>query len=79
VATLIDKEVDTKSAAAQLGRASEEVTDTYLIAKPVSPPTSPTSSNHSAPAEDPTNAGPTARHRHHRFVLRNDARRRRRT
>jgi integrase len=38
VATLIDKETDTKSAAAQLGHASEEVTDTYYIAKPVLAP-----------------------------------------
>jgi integrase len=38
VATLIDKEADTKSAAAQLGHASEEVTDTYYIAKPVLAP-----------------------------------------
>jgi integrase len=38
VATLIDKEADTKSAAAQLGHASEDVTDTYYIAKPVLPP-----------------------------------------
>jgi integrase len=35
VATLIDKEADTKTAAAQLGHASEEITDTYYIAKPV--------------------------------------------
>jgi integrase len=38
VATLIDKEADTKSAAAQLGHASEQVTDTYYIAKPVLAP-----------------------------------------
>ena len=38
VATLIDKEADTKTAAAQLGHASEEVTDTYYIAKPVLAP-----------------------------------------
>jgi integrase len=38
VATLIDQEADTKSAAAQLGHASEEVTDTYYIAKPVLAP-----------------------------------------
>lgn len=38
VATLIDKEADTKSAAAQLGHASEEVTDTYYVAKPVLAP-----------------------------------------
>jgi integrase len=35
VATLIDQEADTKTAAAQLGHASEEITDTYYIAKPV--------------------------------------------
>ncbi|MEU4556183.1 hypothetical protein [Micromonospora violae] len=34
VATLIEEETDTKSAAAQLGRSSEEVTATYYIAKP---------------------------------------------
>lgn len=38
VATLIKKERDIKSAAAQLGHASEEVTDTYYIAKPVLAP-----------------------------------------
>jgi hypothetical protein len=38
VATLIDQEADTKSAAAQLGHASEEVTDTYYVAKPVLAP-----------------------------------------
>src|SRR5260370_39416219 len=38
VATLINEEADTKSAAAQLGHASEEVTDTYYIAKPVLAP-----------------------------------------
>jgi Phage integrase family len=38
VATLIDKEADTKSAAAQLGHASEEITDKYYIAKPVLAP-----------------------------------------
>ena len=38
VATLIDQEADTKSAAAQLGHSSEEVTDTYYIAKPVIAP-----------------------------------------
>jgi len=38
VATLIDKEANTKSAAAQLGHASKEVTDTYYIAKPVLAP-----------------------------------------
>ena len=38
VATLIDKEADTKSAAAQLGHANEEVTDIYYIDKPVLAP-----------------------------------------
>jgi integrase len=38
VATLIKEETDTKSAAAQLGHSSEEVTDTYYIAKPVQAP-----------------------------------------
>jgi integrase len=38
VATLIDKEADTKRAAAQLGHASEEVTNTYYIAKPALAP-----------------------------------------
>lgn len=38
VATLIDKEADTKSAAAQLGHASEDVTNAYYIAKPVLAP-----------------------------------------
>jgi integrase len=38
VATLIKKERDIKSAAAQLGHASEEVTDTYYIAKPILAP-----------------------------------------
>ena len=38
VATLIKEEADTKSAAAQLGHSSEEVTDTYYIAKPVQAP-----------------------------------------
>ncbi|GAB2920802.1 hypothetical protein GCM10027280_04750 [Micromonospora polyrhachis] len=38
VATLIKNEADTKSAAAQLGHSSEEVTDTYYIAKPVQAP-----------------------------------------
>ncbi|MEU8217245.1 tyrosine-type recombinase/integrase [Micromonospora taraxaci] len=33
-ATLNKEETDTKSAAAQLGHSSEEVTDTYYIAKP---------------------------------------------
>jgi integrase len=38
VATLIDREADTRSAAAQLGHANEDVTDTYYIAKPVLAP-----------------------------------------
>jgi integrase len=38
VATLIDQEADTKSAAAQLGHASEEITNTYYVAKPVLAP-----------------------------------------
>jgi integrase len=38
VATLIDREADTKSAAAQLGHASEEVTGTYYIEKPAVAP-----------------------------------------
>ncbi|MEU1811771.1 tyrosine-type recombinase/integrase [Micromonospora aurantiaca (nom. illeg.)] len=38
VATLTKEEIDTKSAAAQLGHSSEEVTDTYYIAKPVQVP-----------------------------------------
>ncbi|GAA0908990.1 putative phage integrase [Virgisporangium aurantiacum] len=38
VATLIDHEADAKSAAAQLGHSSEEITDTYYIAKPVIAP-----------------------------------------
>lgn len=38
VATLIKEESDTKSAAAQLGHSSEEVTETYYIAKPVQAP-----------------------------------------
>ncbi|MEV4715049.1 tyrosine-type recombinase/integrase [Micromonospora sp. NPDC049374] len=38
VATLIKEEADTKSAAAQLGHSSEEVTATYYIAKPVQAP-----------------------------------------
>jgi integrase len=38
VATLIDREADTKSAAAQLGHASEEVTGTYYIEKPAIAP-----------------------------------------
>ncbi|TCB87728.1 site-specific integrase [Micromonospora zingiberis] len=38
VATLIKEETDTKSAAAQLGHSSEEVTTTYYIAKPVQAP-----------------------------------------
>ncbi|MEO3930978.1 hypothetical protein ABGB07_45130 [Micromonosporaceae bacterium B7E4] len=36
--TLIKDEADTKSASAQLGHSSEEVTDTYYIAKPVQAP-----------------------------------------
>jgi hypothetical protein len=38
VATLIDKEADTKTAASQLGHGNEQVTDTYYIAKPVLAP-----------------------------------------
>ena len=38
VATLIDKEDDTKTAAAQLGHACEQITDAYYIAKPVLAP-----------------------------------------
>ncbi|KWV33334.1 tyrosine-type recombinase/integrase [Micromonospora rifamycinica] len=38
VATLIKEEKDTKSASAQLGHSSEEVTDTYYIAKAVQAP-----------------------------------------
>lgn len=38
VATLIDEEADTKTAAAQLGHASEDVTTTYYIAKPALAP-----------------------------------------
>ncbi|QSB17551.1 site-specific integrase [Natronosporangium hydrolyticum] len=38
VATLIDREADAKRAAAQLGHASEEVTNTYYIAKPALAP-----------------------------------------
>ncbi|WP_443083960.1 site-specific integrase [Verrucosispora sp. WMMA2121] len=38
VATLIKEEADTKSAAAQLGHCSEEITTTYYIAKPVQAP-----------------------------------------
>ena len=38
VATLIDKEANTKTAAVRLGHASEQVTDTYSIAKPVLAP-----------------------------------------
>jgi integrase len=40
VATLTDKEANTKSAAAQLGHASEGVTNTYYIAKPTLAPDS---------------------------------------
>ena len=52
VATPIDKEANTKTVAAQLGHTSEQVTDTYYIAKPVLAPMSPTSSNNSALTED---------------------------
>jgi hypothetical protein len=38
VATLIDKEADTKSAAAQLGHGSEEITNKYYIVKPALAP-----------------------------------------
>jgi integrase len=38
VATLIDKESDTKTAAAQLGHASQDVTTTFYIAKPAIAP-----------------------------------------
>ncbi|MGI5521863.1 tyrosine-type recombinase/integrase [Micromonospora sp. CA-259024] len=38
VATLIKEETNTKSAAAQLGHSSEEVTATYYIAKPAQAP-----------------------------------------
>ena len=38
VATLIDKEANTKSAAAQLGHANENITNTYYIAKPALAP-----------------------------------------
>ncbi|QGN49191.1 integrase [Micromonospora sp. WMMD558] len=38
MATLIKDEADTKSASAQLGHSSEEVTDTYYTAKPVQAP-----------------------------------------
>lgn len=38
VATLIKEEADTKSATAQLGHSSEDVTDTYYIAKPLQAP-----------------------------------------
>jgi integrase len=38
VATLIDEEASTKSAAAQLGHGSEEITTTYYIAKPAVAP-----------------------------------------
>jgi integrase len=40
VATLIDKEADAKRAAAQLGHASEDVTNTYYIVKPALAPDS---------------------------------------
>jgi integrase len=38
VATLIDREADAKRAAAQLGHTSEEITNTYYIAKPALAP-----------------------------------------
>jgi integrase len=38
VATLIDNEANTKSAAAQLGHSREEVTETYYVAKPAQAP-----------------------------------------
>jgi integrase len=38
VATLIKSEADVSSAAAQLGHASEEVTNTYYVVKPVLAP-----------------------------------------
>ena len=38
VATLLDREADTKTAAAQLGHASEEITTTYYIHKPAIAP-----------------------------------------
>jgi integrase len=38
VATLIDRETDAKTAAAQLGHANETITDTYYIEKPVLAP-----------------------------------------
>ncbi|WP_018215076.1 hypothetical protein [Salinispora vitiensis] len=38
MATLIKEEADTKSATAQLGHSSEDVTDTYYIAKPLQAP-----------------------------------------
>ncbi|MEU4715513.1 tyrosine-type recombinase/integrase [Micromonospora purpureochromogenes] len=38
VATLIKEETNTRNAAAQLGHSSEEVTDTYYIAKPAQAP-----------------------------------------
>jgi integrase len=49
VATLINEEANTKSASAQLGHSSEEVTDTYYIPSPFKPRTSPTSLSDSAP------------------------------
>jgi hypothetical protein len=54
VATLIDREADIKTAAAQLGHASEEVTDKYYIAKPVLAPDVSESSNNLAPIVEPT-------------------------
>jgi integrase len=38
VATLIDREADAKTAAAQLGHTSEEITNTYYIEKPAVAP-----------------------------------------
>ncbi|GAA3783214.1 hypothetical protein GCM10022225_84360 [Plantactinospora mayteni] len=40
VATLIDKEADAKSAAAQLGHATEQVTNKHYIVKPALAPDS---------------------------------------
>lgn len=40
VATLIDKEADAKSAAAQLGHATEQITNKHYIAKPALAPDS---------------------------------------
>ncbi|WP_329109463.1 site-specific integrase [Micromonospora sp. NBC_01699] len=57
VATLIREETDTKSAAAQLGHSSEEVTDMYYIAKLVQAPDlseilERLSANHPCPARN---------------------------